>query len=120
MNVRLRFELSCINYPSLDALKKDEGDHPEKYQLSPLPPLCFGEDEIHSFPDSPIHLLYGIVNAVLKLSLKAIKMIGQLTDFFKLINASDKLELIEKMNLPWFRITPIKMKNLTKKVQNRN
>ena len=111
LNVRLRTELSCINHPSLDALKKDEEDHPEKYQLAPLPPLWFGEDEIHSFPDSPMHLLSGIVKAVLKLSFKAMKMTGQLNEFFKLIKASDQLVLIEKLNLPWFRITPMKNEN---------
>ena len=76
--------------------------------LAKLPPLWYRNDDIHCFPDSPMHLLFGIVKATLKLLLKALKQNGQYSHFMKLLSASEEIASIGMLKLSWIRLIPVK------------
>ena len=108
LNVRLMNNLDRSIHGSFEALQKDKVKNPRKYMLAKLPPLWYGNDDIHCFPDSPMHLLSGIVKSTLNLSLKALKVNGQYSHFMKLLSENKDMDSIAKMKLSWFRLIPIK------------
>ena len=108
LNVRLLNNIDNSTHKSFEPLQKDKMNNPSKYMLAKLPPLWYGNDDIHCFPDSPMHLLSGIVKATLKLSLKALKQNGQYGHFMKLLSASEEISSIGMLKLSWFRLIPVK------------
>ena len=68
-----------------NTIVSDSKKHPEKYSLAKLPPLWNSNRPMYSYPESPMHLLSGIVKAVMKLSFKALSFQNKSESFLNIL-----------------------------------
>ena len=107
LNVKL---LSNVDRSSsaYNTIVSDSKKHPEKYSLAKLPPLWNSNRPMYSYPESPMHLLSGIVKAVMKLSFKALSFQNKSESFLNILRESKEMRAIESLNIPWFSLMVVK------------
>ena len=58
-----------------------------------------------------MHLMSGIVKAVVKLSFRALKANNKLGEYVRSLRDSTNINIISSLNIPWFTLTPILSEN---------
>ena len=107
LNVKLLKNIGSQS-AAFNSIVCDSKKNPEKYSLAKLPPLWYSERQMSSYPESPMHLLSGVVKAVMKLSLRAMSFQNKSESFLNILRNSKEMREIECLNIPWFSMMVIK------------
>ena len=85
----------------------DAKKYPEKYlPYVPSHIINHSEDDLNSFPDTPMHLISGFVKAIISQLILFLKRKSCYYNYFKMIAQDKTIHSLHSMKLSWLKVLP--------------